>query len=209
MEVIRDQEAPDDAIQTIEDAIAEIKYVDQNGPCYLLAAQSSGRSACAAQPRRETLGGGRYRLLSRLRLFAGIALASCPALPMATCGETPQYVVQEIELNPLTSPWGLAFLWPIPLWQLRRHVRSRRFGSALFVIEAPGLLGSLYAVSAFSILSRPFIGCFVGWAALAGHAFAWAWEARSSMSARRPTSGAADQPQRVPNRPLAESDIET
>jgi uncharacterized protein (DUF2062 family) len=135
------------------------------------------------------LGGARYRFLSRLRLFAGIALAACLALPMATCGDTPQYVVQQVELNPLTWPWVLAFLWPIPLWQLRRHVRSRRVGSALFVIEAPLLLGSLYAVSAFSILSRPFIGCFVGLAALAGHAFAWASEARSSMSARRPTSG--------------------
>ena len=134
------------------------------------------------------LGGAGCQGVSRLRWFSGIALAVCLLLPMGSCGDTPQYIVREVNLNPLTWPWVLAFLWPIPVWQFRRSTSSDRIRALLFFFELPALFGSLYAVSSFSILTRPLIGCYVGWSALALHAFAWAAEARNQLAkARRRT----------------------
>jgi hypothetical protein len=90
-----------------------------------------------------------------------------------------QYVLSEVEGNPITWFWALAFLWPLPLLLLRRHVARGTIESLLFFAEPPLIFGSLYAVTIFAVFGQPSFGCYSGWGALAATGYAWYVEARA------------------------------
>ena len=119
--------------------------------------------------------------MTRLRLFGAVLLVACLALPMSTCGAdgSAQYVLSEIEANPLTWFWAVAFLWPVPLFLLRRRLARGSLGKFLFSAEPLLLFGSLYAVSIFTAIGVPSIGCYTGWIAITLHGFVWVSEARA------------------------------